>query len=209
MKALHLFIDMVQQSQQYFTRKKKLNFCFRKYFPFYFFLSLDLPISTRFYALSLARHVCPQIRVFGMELENPCERFVKYLIICKTYSVKNHVKNFLAQMGFTQSEVRTRFLKCEKNCSCSQNPYLRRTIKRFCQKHNLKDWPQLFKLEQSYPPDKLDIVIVDSVIHVLKKLVAASFYDFAPVTLPSYILLLDCDPYPCSTGIENPGRVNA
>ncbi|XP_029194570.2 alpha-N-acetyl-neuraminyl-2,3-beta-galactosyl-1,3-N-acetyl-galactosaminide alpha-2,6-sialyltransferase-like isoform X3 [Acropora millepora] len=32
------------------------------------------PISTRFYTLNLARHVCGQIRIFGMELENPCER---------------------------------------------------------------------------------------------------------------------------------------
>lgn len=35
---------------------------------------LELPISTRFYTLNLARSICPQIRVFGMELENPCER---------------------------------------------------------------------------------------------------------------------------------------
>lgn len=34
----------------------------------------DLPISTRFYTMNLVRQFCPQIRVFGMELENPCER---------------------------------------------------------------------------------------------------------------------------------------
>ncbi|XP_068678678.1 alpha-N-acetyl-neuraminyl-2,3-beta-galactosyl-1,3-N-acetyl-galactosaminide alpha-2,6-sialyltransferase-like [Montipora foliosa] len=31
------------------------------------------PVSTRFYTLNLARHVCAQIRIFGMELENPCD----------------------------------------------------------------------------------------------------------------------------------------
>lgn len=34
----------------------------------------DLPVSTRFYTMSLVQQVCPQIRVFGMELENPCQR---------------------------------------------------------------------------------------------------------------------------------------
>ena len=73
-------------------------------FSCYFFLSLDLPISTRFYALSLARHVCPQIRVFGMELENPCERFVKYLIICKNILSEEPCQKFSCANGFTQSE---------------------------------------------------------------------------------------------------------
>lgn len=36
--------------------------------------SQNLPISTRFFTLNLARHVCSKLRVFGMELENPCER---------------------------------------------------------------------------------------------------------------------------------------
>ena len=80
--------------------KMKLNFSFWKYFPFYFFLSLDLPISTRFYALSLARHVCPQIRVFGMELGNPCERFVKYLIIRKNILTEEPCQKFSCANGF-------------------------------------------------------------------------------------------------------------
>lgn len=41
------------------------------------FYRQDLSISTRFYTLSLVQQVCLQIRVFGMELENPCERYVK------------------------------------------------------------------------------------------------------------------------------------
>ena len=45
-------------------------------FPLFVFSRQDLPISTRFYTLNLARKVCPQIRVFGMELENPCKRLV-------------------------------------------------------------------------------------------------------------------------------------
>ncbi|CAH3110378.1 unnamed protein product [Pocillopora meandrina] len=34
----------------------------------------DLPISTRYFTMNLVRQFCPRIRVFGMELENPCER---------------------------------------------------------------------------------------------------------------------------------------
>ena len=43
---------------------------------FFVLFRRDLPISTRYFTMNLVRQFCPRIRVFGMELENPCERYI-------------------------------------------------------------------------------------------------------------------------------------
>lgn len=79
---------------------------------FFVLFRRDLPISTRYFTMNLVRQFCPRIRVFGMELENPCERYIHLVYNVFLSSIRFCIRIKMLFLVFSSLLLYLNLIKC-------------------------------------------------------------------------------------------------